>query len=345
MRAFGAQLFRFGPNAGAHRVAVRCAVSVGVPMLVLLMSGRLDLLGAAAFGAFTAVFGRDLIGAARARMQAITGGALTASVAIGLAAAHLPGRPWSSTLVVILVAVAATVLGNVVQWKPAGPLFFVFASGAFAGGVPLELAAAVLVAAVTAASAGFAILVGATGGLLRRHGRGMPHAAPTRGRRRDAAGAGMLVDVLVASSVAGTLAILLGLEHVYWVVLSAVVPASVSLHGPWLAKGTLRVVGTTAGLIVAAPLLMLQLPGWAVVLVALALQLGTELFVPRNYGVAMLFITPLALLISNAAHPGPVSILLSDRFWGTVVGITVGLVVLAARAVVMRGRGARAALS
>jgi hypothetical protein len=68
------------------------------------------------------------------------------------------------------------------------------------------------------------------------------------------------------------------------------------------------------------------------------------LFVPRNYGFAMLFITPLALLISSAAQPGPVGVLLSDRFWGTVLGIGVGLLVLTVRAILTRARAPRPAL-
>ena len=346
MRAFGAQLFHFGPDGGAWRVAVRCMVSIGVPMLVLLAIDRLDLLGAAAFGAFAAVFGRELGPGARARLQALMGAGLTASVLIGLAAAHLPWRPWSGTVVVVAVGIVACVLGNVVRWKPAGPLFFIFASGAFAGAPALGAAQAALAVGVTVATAAFAVLVGAAGAVATGHVRRSAGSGDraVRGRWRDAAGDGMLVDVVAASTLAAAVALALGLEHVYWAVLSAVVPASVSLRGPWIAKGTHRVVGTAAGVLLAAPLLMLAMPGWAVVVVALVLQLGTELFVPRNYGFAMLFITPLALLISNAAHPGDPAKLLLDRFAATVVGIGIGMLVLGARALVARGRGPRAVL-
>jgi len=320
-------------------------ISIGVPMLVLLATGRLDLLGAAAFGAFAAVFGRELTPGARARLQALMGAGLAASVVIGLAAAHLPWQPWSSTIVVILVGIVASVLGNIVQWKPAGPLFFIFASGAFAGGPALGLAGAALIALVTIATSAFAVLVGAAAALVTGRGRhaDRPDRA-VRGRWQDAAGDGMVVDVVVASTLAGAVALVLGLDHVYWAVLSAVVPASVSLRGPWVAKGAHRVIGTAAGVALAAPLLMLALPGWAVVVVALVLQLGTELFVPRNYGLAMLFITPLALLISSAAHPGDTASLLFDRFWATVVGIGIGMLVLTVRAARARSRAPRTVL-
>lgn len=344
MREFAAQLVRVGPNAGAHRVAIRCAISVGVPMLALLASGRLDLLGVAAFGAFTAVYGRDLRGAARARLQALTGAALTLSVIIGLIAAHLPMRPWSSTLIMVVVAAAGTIAGNIVQWRPAGPLFFIFACGAFAAGSPLGWAASMQIAGVTALTAAFAVAVGAMGTAPPAR-RDVASGRAVTGTWRDATGSGTLVDVVAASAVAGALAIGLGLEHVYWAVLSAAVPASVSLRGPWLAKATHRIIGTAAGLLVAAPLLAARLPGWGIVAAALVLQWATESFVPRNYGVAMLFITPLALLISSAAQPGDVGALLSDRLSATVVGILAGVVVLLVRALILRVRRPTALLS
>jgi uncharacterized membrane protein YccC len=88
-----------------------------------------------------------------------------------------------------------------------------------------------------------------------------------------------------------------------------------------------RLVGTAAGLLVAAALLALHPSGWALVaLVALA-QFGAELFVLRNYSVAMLFITPLALLMNAAAGQVDPGRLLADRAVETALGVLVGVAV------------------
>lgn len=51
-------VFRVNPRSGDHRVALRAAVSVAIPLLVLWSLGRLDLGLYASFGSFTALYGR-----------------------------------------------------------------------------------------------------------------------------------------------------------------------------------------------------------------------------------------------------------------------------------------------
>ena len=75
-------LAAFGGHAGAHRPALRCAVSMGVPLLAVWELGRVDLALFAAVGAFTAVFGRAERGWQRLRVQAGVGLMLVASVVL-----------------------------------------------------------------------------------------------------------------------------------------------------------------------------------------------------------------------------------------------------------------------
>ncbi|MCE3550350.1 FUSC family protein [Pseudonocardia sp. RS11V-5] len=334
------ELVRFEAHAGAHRPALRCGISVGVPMLVLLVLGRLDLLGAATFGAFAAIYGRNLTVPARTQVQALTGLGLVASVAFGLLAAHLPASPWLALLVLVGVAVAGTIGGEVVGWKPGGPLFFVFAAGAFAGAHPLGLAAALQVVAVAAGSAAFAVVVGSAGALLPGHVR---RRAPLLAvPLREAARREIVLEVLLACAVTAPLAVLLGVDHVYWALVAAVVPLSVTGSRARVNRGVMRIGGTLGGLAVAAALLALHLPGWAIVVAAVALQTAAELLVMRNYAVALLFITPLALVVGTTMHPVPTGTLLTDRLVATVAGVLVALAVLGLRARRRRRRTAPA---
>ena len=54
----------------------------------------------------------------------------------------------------------------------------------------------------------------------------------------------------------------------------------------------------------------------------------TELFVGRNYGIAVVAITPLALIIGYLASPTPLVPLLIDRVVETLLGVSVAVVVL-----------------
>lgn len=332
------ELVRFAPHDGAHRPALRCAISVAVPMLTLLAAGRIDLVGAAAFGAFTAIFARDLTAPARSAVQAVCGLGLTASVALGVAAAHLPAAPWGALLVVVAVAAVATVAGEMIAWKPRGPLFFVFAAGAFAGSAPMPAGWGVQAVATTAATALFAVLVGSACRLLPSHS---PLRRPLVVTGfREALARRPVTDIVVACLLTVPLTVALGTEHHYWALVAAVVPLTVAGTTGQVVRAVMRIGGTVAGLAVAAALLAPDLPTWGIVLVVIVLQGLAELLVLRNYAVALLFITPLALLVSHVTHPGPEVALLLDRLLSTSIGVVVALVVLGVRITTDRYRRA-----
>jgi uncharacterized membrane protein YccC len=64
----------------------------------------------------------------------------------------------------------------------------------------------------------------------------------------------------------------------------------------------------------------------ALACVIVLLEFLLEYFVPRNYGLGVVFLTPLALLMSDLAAPAPAGELVADRVLGSVLGIVVGLV-------------------
>jgi uncharacterized membrane protein YccC len=108
---------------------------------------------------------------------------------------------------------------------------------------------------------------------------------------------------------------------------SAVVPMAARDLTGQLVRGAHRLGGTLLGLGLAALLLSLPLHGLALVGVVVLLQVGAELFVGRNYGLALVFVTPLALLLGQLAVAHPPGQLLLDRGVETLVGVTVALTV------------------
>ena len=105
----------------------------------------------------------------------------------------------------------------------------------------------------------------------------------------------------------------------------------------------MRVVGTLAGVLLAAAFLAAHLPVVALIAVIGLLQFATELTVGRNYGLAVLFLTPLALIMGTLAQPVSTAALLHDRAIETVLGAAVGSVVsLAAHRTRPRPSAARA---
>ncbi|TGJ97523.1 FUSC family protein [Oerskovia turbata] len=85
------------------------------------------------------------------------------------------------------------------------------------------------------------------------------------------------------------------------------------------------------------PLLDLRLGFWATAAFVVVLQVVTELVVGRHYGLAMLTITPMALLMTSLG--GSNDVIALDRALDTAVGAVVG--VLAVVLVHARSRSAR----
>ncbi len=93
-------------------------------------------------------------------------------------------------------------------------------------------------------------------------------------------------------------------------------------------RGIHRVFGTYAGLGVTAGVLLLH-PGTTVlVILVMALQFPAELFMVRHYGLALIFFTPVILLMTQLASPVDPMALLADRGLETLIGAVVGITVV-----------------
>ena len=125
---------------------------------------------------------------------------------------------------------------------------------------------------------------------------------------------------------AGTIPTATGLGHPYWAMVSAVAAVSGADAGARLVRAGHRMLGTIVGVMIAAALLALPLSPLAVIVVVVLLQMTAELVVGRNYGLTLAFVTPLAILMVELAHPVDELVLLRDRALETALGVLVGVV-------------------
>lgn len=327
LSAHARQLVHVGPHAGAHRVALRACVSVAVPLLLLWSVGHLDWSIYAAFGAFTSLYGRNHVHVSRAQMQLTLAAVLTAACTLGVLVGLSEHRAWIAVPVAALVASVASLLSDAQAWHPPGPLFPIFAFTACAS-IPSSPGDLGIAAAVAAASALFSVLVGNA------------HAFWQGWRRPERAGrtslrCGSYAEVArrhVARNalgvlLAGTIATASGIGHPYWAMVSAVVPLASPQLSAGILRGVHRVLGTFAGLATAALLLSLDADGLWLIAMVVAMQAWAELWVGRNYAIALVGITPLALLMIHLVSPAPTGELLWDRGVETVIGVLVGVLV------------------
>lgn len=348
-----AEMFTMAPGNKDHQVAIRCAVGVFVPLITLVLLDRLDLAIFATFGAFTGIYGRNEPHGKRFNLQLRAGmlmlvvmflAALTARAGTALA---LPasGAMWMQVLATTLVAGGCSFLVAWWRLRPAGSLFHIFAFAAIAS-IPSQppLWQAMLVALLTMA---FSLLIGMSSRVLKsrrtpwvRARPALLTAAEKRAARLESLG------YLVAAGLAGTLATVAGaalsLGHNYWAMVAAVVPLVGHSTRHRVSRGVQRIVGTALGLVLLAGILLLQPAPWQTVLVIAACQFGAEMFIARQYVLAQVFVTPLALISTLLVAPSAPGLLLRDRIVETIIGAAVGIAVVLAPTVWRRLRARRA---
>lgn len=325
------QLFEVGPSRRDHVPAVRIALAVGIPLVLLMLLGRPDLTIYAAFGAFTSIYARHEPLRQRLGHELQAGALVTVSVAIG-ALLSWYGAPEPLVLgITSVVAAIGAVLAAAWNLKPAGSVFFIFATGAIGSLGPDAVAHPLLAIAIAAGSAAFSVLLAWIWSLVGegREGKSPPPAPVVRLTRGQLAAHGG--RLLVATGLAAVVALIVsqaaGLSHVYWAQVAAA-PIAAPTHLARLQRGVHRMVGTLGGVGVTAFVLAFDLGPWQMLVLVILFQLLAELFVGRNYSLALLFITPLALLMTQLAHPVPAAPLLQARAVETVLGALCGMVVI-----------------
>jgi hypothetical protein len=323
-------VFAFGSHAGAHRVALRAGVSVAVPLITVWAIGHIEWSLYAAFGAFTALYGRTSSTVPRFRMQLSAAIVMISSLLLGVLVASLPEREWVIVGVAAVWTMVVAAVSDALKWHPPGPLFAVFALCAVAS-VPATSTSFRDALLVSGATAIFALLIGLLGHVQSER-RAVAAPAPARpGLRETFSRPGqwwLLLRFGVAAAAAGSLSTALGIGHPYWAMVAAIVPIASANVSHSFVRATHRVLGTVGGLVLAWAILSFKPSGLAAILIVVALQIAAELFVGRNYGFALLFVTPLALVMIELSHHVPTNALIADRAVETLLGTVVALAVV-----------------
>ncbi|WP_106400159.1 FUSC family protein [Actinocorallia populi] len=135
----------------------------------------------------------------------------------------------------------------------------------------------------------------------------------------------VVLRTLLATLLAGWVSLLAGVGHPYWALVTAAAVCQANAVLSWT-RGLQRALGNFAGLAVFTLLLPVSRTGAvALILLILACQVAAEAFIPRNYWLGTVFVTPMALLMTEFAAAEPGFVLVTDRWLDTCVGVAAGL--------------------
>lgn len=314
-------------------VALQAALSMFLPVALFTLLGQPAVGVMAASGAFTAIY---LVGAAplvRLRLLPVVGVAILLCAAIG---AVLAPYPAAAAIGLVVVSLATAALHYGFRLGPPGPVFFVLVYGlathvtGISGGRrivdPLLFLGALAVGALTA----YVIAVAA---FLIARARGVvappPRTQIARRPRLDRDARALLLRVAVVA-IAGTLlsVLLVDPQRAYWTVCAgiAVIGVNVGRRVAFI-RGSQRFLGTVVGAGLFALLGSLPIPVIVLPFLLAGLQFTVEIFVVRNYALALVFITPLVLFIitSTAGAGGGIPWdLILERIVDTLIGAVLG---------------------
>lgn len=322
--------------------ALRVAAAVGVPLLALYAVGRLDLAVYAAFGGLAMLYGHSEPAKKRVESQVVAGAGLVLTIAVAMAcsAAQAPLAVLGALLAVTVIAAAT--LGAAMRWVPRGEMFFVLVLLIIAG-IPTSWDRLPLGIAVGAGGAALSVLLAWLIGADRAEPE--DEAASRGWRRRVAAGyaaldRGQHVVLVVAATLgvvtAWMLALVLGVGHPFWaaVTVAALMPA-LAAADVWRRLLHLM-LGTLGGVGIATVLFSFDPGHLTLIAIIIVCQGAAEIAVSRNYGVALLFFSPLAIGMSNLGRGAPWQPLLVDRLAEAALGTAVAFLTIVAGRRILR---------
>lgn len=315
-------LLTVNPHQRPWQIPLLAALSVGLPVLAGAWLGHFGFGITTCLGALVILYmpqGRTM--RRGISTLAACGGGFVLCFALG---AGVSFNPWVAALTLGITAALATTLCRLWALPPPGTFFFIMIT-AIGTTTAFEPALIPLRLGLIALGSLLACLLAAVYNLYQAR-RSPPTVLPIIVPRQDVRqirGESVLVAVFVGSSYAA--ANWLGLDNPYWVPIScAAIMQAANLRLLWQRK-VHRILGTSLGMLLAWGIFSLALSGVQIALMIMALQFIIELLVVRNYGLAMIFITPLTVLFADAVTPiHDVEALILARMFDIVLGSIIG---------------------
>lgn len=310
----------------ATLAGLQTALTAAIALPFFHLSPWSHLIGFAALGALTSLFGRFAPLRQRGRIVFWSGACLVAAVFVMSMVAWL-GAPTFVQLSLLSLGCGIFLFVCVTGgFGPPGPLIFIFAAGA---SMANELAFTQVLerTLATAIVAALAWLICAATEAWR-YRPPAPAQAPSADAgaplqyRLSAAGRS-----IVGAAAAAFISYACGANHPAWAAMGALAVMQgahlhISMH-----RALQRSAGTIIGALLAWALLSQSPSVWIIISVLVLLQLATEIVIGFNYGFGQILVTPMALLMTHLSMPlGAGPGLAPERVFDTLVGAAVGMV-------------------
>jgi uncharacterized membrane protein YccC len=309
------------PSERPWQMPVSAALSVGLPLMVGAYFGHMDYGLISSLGGLVFLYTPETPLHHRMISLIACAFAMTSCYALGVISHFLP---ITVILSLTFIAIVVTMLCRFYRLASPGSAFFIMAAaiGAYS---PSEVPEIPLKVGLMTLGCLLACMIAFAYSLVMLRRRPAKPIEPLPPPTFDF----VVFDPIIIGCCVGIalfFAYLFQLEKAYWVPVSClVIIQGASLRAIWV-KQFHRLLGTGIGLLVAWGLLTLPFNNWSISFTMMALSFIVETTVVRHYGFAAIFVTPMTILLADAAtlDPNAVSPLIEARFLDTVVGCLTG---------------------
>ncbi|WP_323816255.1 FUSC family protein [Cellvibrio sp. NN19] len=296
------------------------SIAVGIPTSIGAYFGRFDLGLIGCLGAMVFLYIRPTSIPHRMATMVVCAFGFAASFALGLSVSFYP---YLGAAILGYVATLAAFITRFYAMPPPGSFFFILVT-VMGVTLPFDLAALPMRVGLMTLGGILSCLLVFFYSLWAVHR--VPVIIPEQ--QQEVRTSVIVMEACVIGLFVGgsyLIALLIGLPNPYWVPISAAaIMQGVSFRMVWHRK-VHRIAGTVIGMGLAWVIFQFSLTTWEMVAVIVLLNFLIEFLVVRNYGLAVIFITPLTVLFAEAS---PTSInpdlLLKARLFDIVLGSLIG---------------------
>lgn len=316
-------------------MGIQAGLANGIPLLLFTMADRQEDGLVAILGAFTALYFARFSMIDRVRTMPFIAAGFSLAAAIGT---FTSGAVWSTMIALIVVGAIACLAAFSLGIGPPGPMMFVLVVGVSGhitapphlGGGDADPLRTTLLVTLGAFSAYLIVIAPlALPFVRRRQGPPTPFPMLLSFSPFDHTSKVIVSRVLLAVTAASLFSIPLGVPRAYWVIMTAgvVLQTGHTLRTPTM-RAVQRVIGTLVGVAIFGLLSLTEPSGLQVIIIVAVLQFLVETVIVRNYGLGLMFITPVALTISTSVGNVDAPTIIELRVGDTILGAIIALVVL-----------------
>ncbi|MCK9503088.1 MAG: FUSC family protein [Porticoccaceae bacterium] len=315
-------LFTLSDNKRPMGFLIMAALAVGLPLFLGALLGHYSTAILAGMGGLSILYMPQTTIPHRLITMTVVSFGFCASFTLGALTSDSPAL---SSMTLGLTTLLATTICRYFRVPPPGSFFFILVA-CMARTLPYDLS-------LVADRSGL-VLLGTMGACLLAllHGMGqLIFGNQAQPRRQPAAPDNNFLAIVLEAGTIGLFvggsyyfALAIGLTNPYWVPVScAAVMQGATFRAIWH-RNIHRIVGTLPGMAIAWLILALNLAPWQLAVIITALSFVIETLITRNYGLAVIFITPLTVLFADANSVLGAEKLVAVRLVDIVLGSMLG---------------------